>query len=83
MRLLGIPTGLDRFIEQAILQVLTPLFDPRFSESSYGFRPGRGCHDAVTSARAHVEAGYRFVAGMDLEKFLDISSYCTPFMRGC
>ena len=71
MRLLGIPTVLDRFIEQAILQVLTPQFDPHFSESSYGFRPGRGCHDAVKAARAHVEAGHRFVVDMDLEKFFD------------
>jgi RNA-directed DNA polymerase len=70
-RPLGIPTVLDRFIEQAILQILTPIFDPRFSDHSYGFRPGRGCHDAVTAARAHVEAGYRFVVDMDLEKFFD------------
>jgi RNA-directed DNA polymerase len=62
---------LDRFIEQAILQVLTPIFDPHMSESSYGFRPGRGCHDAVTAAQSHVEAGYRFVVDMDLEKFFD------------
>jgi RNA-directed DNA polymerase len=71
LRPLGIPTVLDRFIEQAILQVLTPVFDPHFSESSYGFRPGRGCHDAVKAARSHVEAGYRFVVDMDLEKFFD------------
>jgi RNA-directed DNA polymerase len=71
MRPLGIPTVLDRFIEQAILQVLTPIFDPHFSDNSYGFRPGRGCHDAVNAARAHVEAGYRFVVDMDLEKFFD------------
>ncbi len=71
MRPLGIPTVLDRLIEQAILQVLIPIFDPLFSESSYGFRPGRGCHDAVKAARAHVEAGYRFVVDMDLEKFFD------------
>jgi RNA-directed DNA polymerase len=71
MRLLGIPTVLDRFIQQATLQVLTPTFDPHFSNSSYGFRPGRGCHDAVKAARAHVEAGHRFVVDMDLEKFFD------------
>jgi RNA-directed DNA polymerase len=70
-RLLGIPTVLDRLIQQAVLQVLSPLFDPTFSESSYGFRPGRGCHDAVMAARTHVEAGYRFVVDMDLEKFFD------------
>jgi len=71
VRLLGIPTVLDRLIQQSILQVLTPVFDPHFSESSYGFRPGRGCHDAVVAAQAHVEAGYRFVVDMDLEKFFD------------
>jgi len=70
-RLLGIPTVLDRLIQQAVLQVLSPLFDPTFSESSYGFRPGRGCHDAVRAAQTHVEAGHRFVVDMDLEKFFD------------
>ena len=68
---MGIPTVLDRLIQQSILQVLTPVFDPHFSESSYGFRPGRGCHDAVVAAQAHVAAGYRFVVDMDLEKFFD------------
>jgi RNA-directed DNA polymerase len=71
VRLLGIPTVLDRLIQQSILQVITPIFDPHFSDSSYGFRPGRGCHDAVVAARSHVEAGYRFVVDMDLEKFFD------------
>lgn len=71
VRPLGIPTVLDRFIEQAILQVLTPIFDPHFSDNSYGFRPGRGCHDAVKAARVHVETGHRFVVDMDLEKFFD------------
>jgi len=71
VRLLGIPTVLDRLIQQSILQVLTPVFDPHFSESSYGFRPGRGCHDAVKASQVHVEAGNRFVVDMDLEKFFD------------
>jgi RNA-directed DNA polymerase len=70
-RALGIPTVLDRFIQQAILQVLFPLFDPHFSDNSYGFRPGRGSHDAVKAARGHVEAGYRYVVDTDLEKFFD------------
>jgi RNA-directed DNA polymerase len=70
-RSLGIPTVLDRLIQQAILQALSPIFDPHFSESSYGFRPGRGCHDAVVAARTHVEAGYRFVVDLDLEQFFD------------
>jgi RNA-directed DNA polymerase len=71
IRTLGIPTVLDRFIQQAILQVLFPFFDPHFSDSSYGFRPRRGSHDAVKAAREHVEAGYRFVVDIDLEKFFD------------
>jgi RNA-directed DNA polymerase len=70
-RSLGIPTVLDRFIQQAILQVLTPIFDPHFSENSYGFRPGRSALDAVKKARGHVEAGYRYVVDIDLEKFFD------------
>ena len=71
MRPLGIPTVLDRLIQQAALQVLSPIFDPHFSESSYGFRPGRGCHDALEAAQGYVEAGYRFVVDIDLEKFFD------------
>ena len=62
---------LDRFIQQAILQVLTPIFDPHFSESSYGFRPGRSAHDAVLAARQYVEEGYRYVVDIDLERFFD------------
>ena len=70
-RPLGIPTVLDRLIQQALLQVLTPLFDPHFSDNSYGFRPGRSCHDAVKAACGYVEAGYRYVVDIDLEKFFD------------
>jgi RNA-directed DNA polymerase len=71
MRQLGIPTVLDRLIQQAMHQVLTPLFDPGFSDASYGFRPGRGAHDAVLAARAHMAEGRRFVVDLDLEKFFD------------
>ena len=81
-RMLGIPTVLDRFIQQAILQVLTPIFDPHFSESACGFRPGRSTHDAVIKARQYVEDGYRCVVDIDLEKFLETSSYCTPSHEG-
>ncbi len=70
-RTLGIPTVLDRLIQQAMHQVLTPLFDPGFSDASYGFRPGRSAHQAVLAARAHVAAGRRFVVDLDLEKFFD------------
>lgn len=71
MRLLGIPTVVDRLIQQALHQVLMPLFDPAFSESSFGFRPGRSAHQALVAARGHVAAGRRWVADMDLEKFFD------------
>ena len=71
MRLLGIPTVLDRLIQQALHQVLTPQFDPDFSGSSYGFRPGRSAHQAVLAAQAHVASGRRWVVDMDLEKFFD------------
>src|SRR5713101_7587282 len=70
-RELGIPTVLDRFIQQALLQVLQPLFDPTFSEASYGFRPGRRAHDAVRRAQAYVQEGRRYVVDVDLEKFFD------------
>lgn len=71
MRLLGIPTVVDRLIQQAMHQVLMPLFDPGFSEASFGFRPGRSAHDAVLAARAHMAGGRRFVVDLDLEKFFD------------
>jgi len=71
VRLLGIPTVLDRFIQQAILQVLQPIFDPTFSNHSYGFRPGRRAHDAVCQAQRYVQSGRRWVVDVDLEKFFD------------
>ncbi len=70
-RLLGIPTALDRLIQQAILQVLTPHYDPHFSASSYGFRPGRSAHQALEAAREHVASGRGWVVDLDLEKFFD------------
>lgn len=71
MRELGIPTVMDRLIQQAMHQVLGPIFEPGFSEQSYGFRPGRSAHQAVQSARAYVAEGRRFVIDLDLEKFFD------------
>src|SRR5258705_3711618 len=71
VRTLGIPTVLDRMIQQALLQVLIPIFDPTFSDASFGFRPGRGTHDAVVRAREHIAAGYRWMVGLDLAKFFD------------
>jgi RNA-directed DNA polymerase len=71
MRELGIPTVIDRLIQQALLQVLQPLIDPTFSEHSYGFRPGRRAHDAVLQAQRYVQEGWRVVVDVDLEKFFD------------
>jgi len=71
VRELGIPTIVDRLIQQALLQVLQPFIDPTFSEFSYGFRPGRRAHDAVKQAHRYVQEGYRFVVDIDLEKFFD------------
>jgi RNA-directed DNA polymerase len=71
VRLLGIPTVIDRFIQQAITQTLTPIYDPTFSENSYGFRPQRRGHDAVRKAKGYIEDGYRWVVDLDLEKFFD------------
>ena len=71
IRELGIPCVLDRFIQQAILQVLQPMFDPTFSEHSYGFRPGRSAHQAVCKAQRYIQAGKRVVVDVDLEKFFD------------
>ena len=71
VRQLGIPTALDRFIQQSILQVLQPIFDPTFSEHSHGFRPGRSAHDAVREAQRYIQDGKRVVVDVDLEKFFD------------
>jgi len=71
IRLLGIPTVLDRLIQQAIAQELNKVFDKGFSENSYGFRPRRSAHDAIKAAREHIEAGGNWVVDLDLEKFFD------------
>lgn len=71
MRMLGIPTVMDRVIQQATLQILQPMFEPQFAETSYGFRPGRSCHDAVRKCLEYANEGYVYVADMDLEKFFD------------
>ncbi len=68
---LGIPTVLDRFIQQAVMQVLQRKWDRTFSDHSYGFRPGRSAHQAVAAAQQYIAAGYRWVVDLDLEKFLD------------
>lgn len=71
VRLLGIPTVQDRWIQQLLLQALQPIFDPSFSEHSYGFRPNRGAHGAVRAAQKQVEAGKNWVVDMDITKFFD------------
>jgi RNA-directed DNA polymerase len=75
-RPLGIPTVLDRFIQQAVMQVLQAHWDRTFSEASFGFRPERSAHQAVERAQAFIASGYNVVVDMDLEKFLDRASYC-------
>jgi RNA-directed DNA polymerase len=70
-RMLGIPTVLDRLIQQAVLQVLSPMFDPSFSESSFGYRPGRSAHGAVKQVERHIGRGHRIAVDMDLSKFFD------------
>jgi len=71
VRKLGIPTCLDRFIQQAVLQVLQEQWDPTFSEHSYGFRPGRSAHQAIAQAQAYIAEGYDYVVDIDLERFFD------------
>lgn len=70
-RKLGIPTVLDRMIQQAMQQVLSEVFEETFSDHSYGFRPGRSAHEAVETAREYIEAGYQWVVDIDMEKFFD------------
>jgi RNA-directed DNA polymerase len=76
MRKLGIPTTLDRFLQQALLQVLQRQWDPTFSDHSYGFRPGRSAHQAVAQAQHYIAEGYGWVVDLDLEKFLDRVPQC-------
>jgi len=82
-RKLGIPTVMDRLIQQAILQVLTPEWEETFSAHSYGFRPGRSAHQAIREAQAHIAEGRTWVVDLDLEKFLDPASYCPPIHDLC
>ena len=83
VRKLGIPTVLDRFIQQAVMQVLQRKWDRTFSDHSYGFRPGRSAHQAVAAAQQYIAAGYRWVVDLDLEKFLDTASYCPRVHESC
>lgn len=80
-RPLGIPTVLDRVIQQAISQVLTPVFDPSFSQDSYGFRPHRSAHQAVRKVEKDVRQGYGYAVDLDLEKFFDTVDHDTLMNR--
>ena len=71
VRLLGVPLVVDRLIQQAIAQVLTPIFEKEFSDHSYGFRPGKSAHDAIKQAQVYLNEGYTTVVDIDLEKFFD------------
>jgi RNA-directed DNA polymerase len=71
MRTLGIPTAVDRMLQQAVAQVLQPIFEPQFAETSYGFRPKRSAHDALRKCKEYANQGYTYVVDMDLEKFFD------------
>ena len=71
VRMLGIPTVLDRFVQQLLLQAMTPIFEPRFSDHSYGFRPGRSAADAMRAAQEIARQGKDWVVDMDITKFLD------------
>ena len=82
-RMLGIPTVQERFIQQLLLQALTPIFDPSFSEHSYGFRPGRGAQDAVRAAQQYAQEGKDWVVDIDIAKFLDTASYCPLVHESC
>ena len=75
MRLLGIPTVIDRLVQQAINQTLTPIYERQFSPRSYGFRPRRGCHDALRGAQKIIDDGYIYVVDLDLERFFDTVSH--------
>jgi group II intron reverse transcriptase/maturase len=70
-RKLGIPTVVDRVVQQAIAQILTPIFEKQFSDNSYGFRPGRSAHDAIRKGQDNIDQGYKYVVDMDLEKYFD------------
>lgn len=78
VRRLGIPTAIDRFVQQAMAQELTTLFEPTFSEHSYGFRPNRSAHEAVKAAQEYIREGYDWVVDIDLEKFFDRVNHDTP-----
>lgn len=79
-RPLGIPTVVDRVVQTAAKLVLEPIFDPEFSESSYGFRPGRSQHDAVNRAQEYMNPGYDWIVDLDIEKYFDTVNHDKPIL---
>jgi RNA-directed DNA polymerase len=73
----------DRWVQQAVLQILEPIFEPTFHPSSHGFRSARGAHTAIAEAKQHLAQGHRFVVDIDLSKFLDPASYCPLIHESC
>ena len=82
-RPLGIPTVKDRIVQTAVKFVLEPIFEATFHPSSYGFRPGRGCHDALREVAGLIEEGNTFAVDADFASYLDRASYCAPAYEGC
>jgi RNA-directed DNA polymerase len=82
-RMLGIPTVQDRFIQHLLVQTLTPIFDPMFSDHSYGFRPGRSAQQAVQAAQKYAQEGKDRVVDIDITKFFDTASYCPLIHEIC
>jgi RNA-directed DNA polymerase len=78
-----VPTVLDRFIQQAVMQVLQRRWDRTFSEHSYGFRPGRSAHQTVAQAQQYIAQGHGWCVDLDLEKFFDTASYCPLIHESC
>lgn len=83
VRMLGIPTVLDRFIQQLLLQALSPIFEPLFSDHSFGFRPGKSVADAMRAAQQFTREGKDWVVDIDITKFLDTASYCPLVHESC
>jgi RNA-directed DNA polymerase len=83
VRMLGIPTVMDRFIQQLLLQVLSSIFEPLFRDHSYGFRPGKSAADAMRAAREFTRTGKDWVVDIDITKFLDTASYCPLVHESC
>ena len=83
IRQLGIPTVMDRMIQQAIVQVISPICEPHFSDTSYGFRPNRSCEKAIMKLLEYLNDGYEWIVDIDLEKFFDEEIYLLSYPISC